>query len=86
MCCRDGGTKERKVEKVEGEGLCRRTALTASEKQATLQQKSAHGHKRMANETPEEREWIRDRLAAETREERERLHQMDTNQHERLAA
>ena len=33
MCCRDGGTKERKVEKVEGEGLCRHTAQTASEKQ-----------------------------------------------------
>ena len=31
-------------------------------------------NKRMANETPGEREWIRDRLVAETPEERERLH------------
>ena len=60
-------------------------AQTASERQATLQQKSTHECERMAAEIPEEREtrlqWMKDRLAAETPDEREtRLQQMSTNQ------
>ena len=65
MCCRDSGTKEWKIEKVEGEG-----AFTAIERQVTSQQRSTRE---------------RERIAAETPEERERLQWMSTNKHESLA-
>ena len=49
----------------------RRAAQTASERQATSQQRSTRERERMAAETPEERE--------------RRLQRMNSNQHERLA-
>ena len=51
--CIDSGTKERKVNKAEGEGSCQARCSTASERQAALHQKSER--KRMALK-PEERE------------------------------
>ena len=50
--CRDSGNKERKVEKAEGEGPWQTRYQNASERQATLQQKSTRERERMANEEP----------------------------------
>ena len=64
-CCRDIGTKERTVEKTEGD-RARHAAQTASKRQATSQWKSTHERERTAAETPEERktrlQHMRDRL------------------------
>ena len=49
-CCRDSEQKWRERD------CARHAAQTAREKQATLQQKSTHECKRMASETPGERE------------------------------
>ena len=49
------GTKERKVDKAEGEGSCQACCSTASERQAASHQKSTREHKRMAAETRGER-------------------------------
>ena len=54
-CCRDSGTKEQKVDKAEGEGLCQAHCSTASERQAASHQKSTRERKRMAAETRGER-------------------------------
>ena len=53
MCCKDSGTKEPKIEKVEERDHARCAAQTASERQAISQQKSTHERKRMAVESPE---------------------------------
>jgi len=72
MCYRDSGPKEQKVEKLRARDRAKRATQTASERQATLQQKSTQ---KKGNETSEEREtrlqWVRDRQAAENSEERD---------------
>ena len=52
-CCRDSGTKKRKVEKAAERDHARRAAQTVSERQATSQRKSTFERRA---ETPEERE------------------------------
>ena len=80
-------TKGAKGWETESEDRAKRATQTASERQATLQQKSTW---KKGNEPSEERETrlqrMRDRLAAQNSEERDwRLQQTRTDQHAKLA-